>query len=403
MIDHTTRAHALLSASSAHRWLACPPSALLEAQEPEVTSVVAKEGTLAHEIAEIYLRFALGEYTVDKRDSELKRYSREDLYSVDMEEYAKDYVEYILSKRQGADYDIAVEQRLDFSKYVPNGFGTGDCLLIQNGVVSIIDFKYGHHFVDAYQNKQMLLYALGAIEKYDVMYTFDTVEMCIYQPRIHNISESRLSVDELMDWATNTLQPIAQLASEGGGKTCAGKHCLYCKVRTKCKTLATYNLETIKKDFIDTQGNPRFRFLSQADKAMILDRAKMIKTWLKDMETACIQEILDGGQIEGYKVVEGRSNRKYGDFASIVDLLEKQGYGNEIYKPRELLTLTGLQRIIGTKGMKCLTDAGLIIKPDGAPSIVPISDKRPEYTNVIKNTFAKENNNDKSDFKECKN
>ena len=389
MVNHSNRAHATLSASSAHRWLHCPPSANLEAKEPNTSSLVAQEGTTAHEVAETYLRYAVGDISAQKRTAMIKKISKTDLYSADMIGHAKDYIDYILSKRTGHDYEIAVEQRLDFSKYVPNGFGTGDCLLIQDGTLSVIDFKYGHNPVDADHNPQMMLYALGAIEVYDMLYDFDTIEMCIYQPRIHNISEFSMTASELRDWANKTLKPIAKLANSGAGETCAGSHCLYCKVKTRCKTLADYNLEAVKSDFEDEEGKLNFAQLSQSDKAMILSRAKDIKAWLKDIETACTNELLEGGSIEGYKIVEGRANRKYSNSSEVANALKDEGYGEEIYKPRELITLTNLQKVAGVKTIKTLTDKGLIVKPEGAPSIVPSSDKRPEYKQAIKNDFEK--------------
>ena len=309
-VDHFQRDHALLSASGASRWLKCPPSARLEDELPDTTSEFAKEGTVAHEVCEILLRKHLGLIAKATATKNINKLKKDKLFSAEMIDHANDYIDYITEKVKSDDAVVLVEEQLDFSQYVPEGFGTGDCIIIQDGVLTIIDFKYGKGVsVSAEDNPQMKLYALGAVEMFGFIYEFAKVEMCIFQPRINNISESVETVEELIRWGNGVIIPAAKLAFEGKGQFCAGDHCRFCKLRNKCKCLADYCLETVKDEFEDLDGKLDKSLLAPEDIAMILGRMKTVQNWLKDVESYAINGVLDGTlEVPGYKVVEGRSN-----------------------------------------------------------------------------------------------
>ena len=381
-MNHAGRNHALLSASGAHRWLNCPPSAMLEAELPDSTSVYAMEGTLAHEICEVKLRSHLGAMAKSAVTRHLNKLKRDKLFDEEMIEYADGYVDYIIEKTSSNDAVILVEERLDFSEYVPEGFGTGDCIIIQDGTLTVIDFKYGKGVpVFAENNPQMKLYALGAIEMFGFIYDFDKVEMCIYQPRISNISESVMSVKDLTEWGNCTVKPTAAIAIAGGGEFNAGEHCTFCKMKNRCRKLADYCLETVKEEFEDLDGNLDKSLLEPDDIAMIVGRIKTVQNWLKDVESYAINGMLEGKlEVPGYKVVEGRSNRKFTDQDKVIDILLADGYPEfVIYKPKELVAMTNLEKLIGKKKFHELIGE-YIEKPKGKPTLAPVSDKRPVYT-----------------------
>ena len=380
-VDHFQRDHALLSASGASRWLKCPPSACLEDELPDTTSEFAKEGTVAHEVCEILLRKHLGLIAMATATKNINKLKKDDPFSDEMIDYANDYIDYITEKAKSDDAVILVEEQLDFSKYVPEGFGTGDCIIVQDGVLTIIDFKYGKGVsVSAEDNPQMMLYALGAVEMFGFIYEFDKVEMCIFQPRIGNISESVETVEELIKWGALTVIPTAKLAFAGDGEFYAGDHCRFCKLRNKCKYLADYCLETVKDEFEDLDGRLDKSLLAPEDIAMIIGRMKIVQNWLKDVESYAINGILEGTlDVPGYKVVEGRSNRTYKDQDKVAVVLTANGYPESVLFEKKLLTITAMEKAVGKKNFNTLL-ADLIEKPKGKPTIVPLSDKRSTYT-----------------------
>lgn len=372
--NHAERAHALLSASSAHRWMACTPSALLESRIPDKGSSYAAEGTLAHEFAEAYLRGG-------DLEAALALLRKEPLYTRDMEEYAQDYAAYVRGQVTAADAQIDIETRLDFSRYVPGGFGTGDCAIVQDGVLTIVDFKYGKGVrVSAEKNPQMMLYALGAIEAYDFAFDFDRVRMCIYQPRIDNVSEWELSREKLEKWAAETLAPKAKLAAKGEGTFQPGDHCQFCKLRDQCKVLAAYCLDAASRDFEDESGALSTAMLDPWDWNRILDRADIVEKWVRMIKEAALKRLLDDPEaIPGYKVVEGRSNRTYRDPAEVETALANAGYDPEaVHKPLELLGVTEMSKVLGKKQFGDILGP-LVVKPQGKPTIAPVTDKRPAF------------------------
>lgn len=369
--------HALLSASGAHRWIACPPSVKLEEGFENKTSVYAEEGTLAHEIGELKLKFNLGEITKKKFNSELKKITENELYTADMPDYVDKYVDICMEKLAEAKAkstytEFKVEQKLDFSDWVPDGFGTGDFVIVADGVVEVCDLKYGKGVqVSAVGNPQMRLYALGAIAEYDFFYNIEKVKMTIIQPRLDNISTDEITVEELYKWADEVVKPKAELAIKGEGEFCAGEHCGFCRAKSVCKARADKNLELARWEFRTTET------LTANDIASILPKIDELVKWASDIKDYALEQALQGESFPGYKVVEGRSNRKYTDEAKITNILIEAGYG-DIYKPVELLTLTNMEKYVGKKKLNELI-GNYIEKPPGKPTLVPETDKRPVY------------------------
>lgn len=376
--------HALLGASRANRWLNCTPSARMTEDMDDRTSVFAQEGTLAHELGELMLQLDLKLITKRAYNSKLKLIKANELYDEEMPDQVEKYTNYVFerlaeAKSHTKDPLVFLEQRLDFSDYVPEGFGTGDCTIIADGALEIIDLKYGKGVeVFAEENPQMKLYALGALSAYDFIYDIDTVRMTIAQPRLNNFSSWELSVKDLLDWAVDEVQPKAMLAWEGKGETVAGDWCIWCKVKGSCKARAEKNLELAKKyNYQDPN------LLNVDEIAEILKQADEIQKWAKDVQDFALEQARDNGvKYEGWKLVEGRSNRRYADPDAIKALLVKEGFEeNKILKPAELLGITALTKAITKKKFdSLLTD--LVIKPEGKPTLVPESDKRKEINSA---------------------
>lgn len=302
-----------------HRWLNCPPSARLCEKYEDAGSEYAQEGTDAHSLCEYKLRQALGMDAADPT---------EDLsfYNEEMEQCALDYAAYVLELVEGAkksckDPVVLIEQRLDFSRFVKDGFGTGDCVIIADGTLDIVDYKHGKGVeVSAVENPQMMLYALGALELFDGIYDIDTVRMTIFQPRRDNVSVCVMAKDDLLQWAYNDLTYKAKLAYEGGGEFACGDWCRFCKAKAVCRKRAEYNLELAKYDFEmpDT--------LEDAEIAAILDKADELAAWAADVKEYALRQALSGTEYPGYKVVEGRSNRRYISEDAVADAVSQAGY-----------------------------------------------------------------------------
>lgn len=355
--------HAILSASSSSRWLACPPSARINAELPETTSIYAEEGTKAHALAEKTLKgyLAGGPAEVQSDNEEMK-------------EAVQRYVDICIEKINAAkaaspDAVVHVEFRLDFSTYVPDGFGTGDMVIVSDKSLEICDLKYGKGVpVSAEGNTQMRLYALGAVEEFGMLYAFDTVHMTIIQPRLDSVSTDTLSAGKLLDWGRSII-PVAKEAYDGKGEFQAGDHCRFCKFRPRCKALAAYMTEKTALRKKQT--------LTDLETVSILRAAKDIKRWLTDLEDYALGKALDGYDWPGMKLVEGRCKRVITDpDAAAAALIDKGFDADAVYKPRELQTLTALEKLVGKKSLaEALGD--LIEKPDGKPTLVELSDKRP--------------------------
>lgn len=372
-------AHAILSASGAHKWLNCPPSARLEEPIPNKSSEYAAEGTLAHELGEITLRKELGEITTRKFNAEAKKIEADKLYTADMPDYVGIYVDTCLEKVAEAkattpDAVFKVEQRLDFSKWVPDGFGTGDFVVIADGTMEICDLKYGKGVpVSAKNNPQMMLYALGALNEFEFLYDIENIRMTIIQPRLDSISSFEITADELLEWGEKGVKPLAELAFKGEGEFYAGEHCGFCRAKCICKARADKNLELAKYEF---RTSPE---LSDKDIADILGKVDELVKWASDVKEHALEQALKGTTYEGFKVVEGRSNRKYADQDVVADILMANDFTiDKIYKPRELQGLTNMEKIVGKKKLTQLV-GDYIIKPPGKPTLVPEEDKREPY------------------------
>lgn len=372
--------HAVLSASASARWLKCSPSARWELKFPDKSSPYAAEGTEAHALAEKTLKDfrAGGRPEVVSDNSE----AREAIQS-----YVDTVVEKYTEARQASpDARLLVEQHLDFSKYVPQGFGTGDCLIISDKILEVCDLKYGKGVeVSAKGNSQMRLYALGAIEAQEMFWGFDKVRMTIIQPRIGNVSSEELSVEDLKAWGM-VVHQRALLAFEGKGSLVAGDHCRFCRCRTVCRAYADYMTEPLKEAFKPPAE------LQPDEVADIVLKAKRIKGWLEDIETYALMQALDGRKLPGLKLVAGRSVRKITNPDVAAGRLLEAGYKpEEIYKPQTLQTLTELKKLCGAKKLDTLLD-GIVETGKRSPALVPESDKRPALEtdpDRLKNVFEK--------------
>ncbi|WP_434304189.1 DUF2800 domain-containing protein [Clostridium botulinum] len=373
--------HAILSASGASRWLACPPSARLEENYPNKSSEFAKEGTLAHELGELGLKKNLELISTRKYNSEFKKIETDKLFTKDMPDYVEVYVDTCMEKVAEAkaktpDALFKIEQRLDFSEWVPDGFGTGDFVIIADGTMEICDLKYGKGVpVSAVNNKQMRLYALGAIAEFSFLYDIENIKMTIIQPRLDSISTDEMKVEELLKWAEEELKPIAKLAYEGKGEFCAGDHCKFCRAKAVCKARADKNMELAQYDFQEPNT------LDNNDIAFILGKADELINWAKDVQEYALEQALKGEEFDGFKVVEGRSNRKWTDEEKIGKILLGQGFLEDIIYTKKLTGITNMEKAIGKKEVtKLLGD--YIIKPQGKPTLATITDKRPVYNSA---------------------
>lgn len=361
----SAKQHAILSASSAHRWINCPPSARLCEKIPDKPSEYVIEGTQAHELCEYKLRKYLGE-------NPKKNLS---MYDSEMEEAAEFYLHFVSSfvevaKKNSSDAKIFVEQRVDFSNYVPDGFGTADCLIVSDKDLFVIDFKYGKGIkVDAEMNSQLLCYALGALQMFGDLYEIEKISLFVIQPRMTAISDFEISKKDLLDWAEKILKPAAKAAFDGEGEFKAGTHCQFCKIKSTCRKRAEFNLEIAKYDF------PPPPVLEDSEVEIILEKADSLQKWVADVQEFALKEALKGKKWQGWKIVEGRSNRKYKNENQVEKIVREAGY-----EPMEkkLLGVTAMTKLLGSKKFDELLGEYLE-KPQGKPTLVPVSDKRPEW------------------------
>jgi hypothetical protein len=356
--------HALLSASSSHRWLNCNPSARLELEFADSESEAALEGTAAHALCEHKLR------------KTLKMRSKKPLSRFDCDEMdacTDGYVEFVMeaieeAKRDCGDPLVLIEQKLDFSCYVPDGFGTGDCLIVADKRLHVIDFKYGQGvLVDAVENPQMMLYALGALRLFDSLYDIEHVSMTIYQPRRENISTWTIPISDLREWTENTLVPKAALAFKGEGDYIPGSWCTFCRAAVKCRARAEAKLTLAQYEFALPP------LLTDAEIEDILAKVDDLVAWASDIKEYALQQAICGKEWNGLKLVEGRSNRKYIDDAIVAGVVENVGF--DPYE-RKVLGVTAMQKLLGKTRFDELLSA-YIEKPQGKPTLVPESDKRP--------------------------
>ena len=378
------KGHAILSASSSDRWLHCPPSARLCETYEDKGSDYAAEGTDAHELCEYKLKKALGMDASDPTEN-LTWHNEE------MEDCANGYAAYILemveaAKESCADPKVLIEQRVDFSRWVEQGFGTADCIIIADGTLRICDYKHGLGvLVDATDNPQMKCYALGALELFDDIYDIDNVSMTIYQPRRQNISTFEISKDALYKWADEVLKPTADLAFAGDGNFLCGEWCGFCKAKHECRARAESNLTLAQYDF---KFPP---LLEDSEIEYILSRADELVAWASDIKEYALQQAISGKEWAGWKLVEGRSNRKYSNEEAVIQVVTDAGF--DPYE-KKLLGITAMQKRLGKSRFDELLTA-YIEKPQGKPTLVPESDKRPAMNNA-KTDFMEENQMNKN-------
>lgn len=358
--------HAFLSASASHRWINCPPSAKLCEGIKNESSPYAQEGTDCHELCAYLVEKALGRDVEDPTE-------KLTYYSGEMQNCAEEYRDYVLeqferSKKFCSDPMVFIEQRLDFSRWVENRFGTGDCVIIADEVLHIIDYKHGLGvLVESEGNSQMMCYALGALEAFDDLYDISTIEMTIFQPRRENVSTSSISKEDLLKWAEDVLKPTAALAYEGKGEFKAGDHCQFCKVKATCRKRAETNLELAKYDFEMPATLDDFEITA------ILPRIDQLITWGNDIKDYALTQAQSGTHYDGFKIVEGRSNRKYTDDDAVAEAVTAAGY--DPYE-KKLLGITAMSSLLGKNQFEQLL-GGLVYKPPGKSALVPESDKRP--------------------------
>lgn len=371
--------HALLSASGAHRWLECTPSAQLELQFPQSTSEYAEEGTAAHELCELTARYWLGEISEAEYENQRDELAKGKYYNAEMQECANDYAKFVAEKTAAAretceDAFTALEVRMDFSKYVKDGFGTGDCIIVSDNVLEIIDFKYGKGVrVEAAGNPQMKLYALGAYLEYNTLFDIDSVRMTIFQPRLSGVQSSdEITVKELLEWAEKYVKPRAKLAYKGEGEFAPSEEvCKFCRAKAQCKARADKNLKLFDEA-------PDVLLLTPEDAGKILEQAGDIQSWQADLESLVSSTLLAGQPVEGWKMVEGRSNRRFADELKVVDAMKAAGYDESLLYERKLITLTQMEKDFGKKAV-AETLGELIVKSQGKPTLAPAKDTRPEF------------------------
>lgn len=370
--------HARLSASGAKRWLTCTPSARLEEKFEDSTSSYAEEGTQAHRLAEMKARHNLlrciARSDLDETIAQIKP-------DPEMDEVTDQYIDILAerlaeAKSQTKDAELLLEQRLDFSHIVPEGFGTGDAIILADGTLEVIDLKYGKGIpVSAYDNPQARLYAIGALNKFGHLYDIHTIRSTIVQPRIDNISTEEISVEDLEKWGEDYVKPRAILADQGKGEYVTGEHCRFCKAKAVCRARAEEALSIVKHEF---QQPP---VLSDDEIPQILDILDKAEAWIKDIRDYAYQKALGGMRWDGWKLVEGRSNRTYIDDTLVAEKLIDSGMLPETIYDMKLKGITAMEKILGkTKFQEQLSS--LVIKPAGKPTLVPENDKREEINSV---------------------
>lgn len=374
------KAHAKLSASGSDRWMTCTPSARLEEPFPDQQTDFSEEGTYAHAVGEQELaKFLNRPPVIDPSITEemVIKYDTQEL-----RDYVQVYVDYSISKilearSRNTDALILLEERLDFSKWVPEGFGTGDLVTVTDDLIDVVDLKFGKGVpVFADDNSQLRLYGLGALNKFGHLYDIKRVRMTICQPRLDSISSEELTVEELLAWAEAEVEPKAKLAWAGEGNFVAGDHCRFCKARFQCAARAAENLDMAKYDFKAPE------LLTPEQVGEILGKADALQKWAADVQGWALEQAeRHGTEFPGWKLVEGRSNRKYIDIDAVADTLLAAGLDSAIIYERSLLGITAMEKAIGkVKFAELLND--LVVKPSGKPTLVQANDKRPAISSA---------------------
>jgi len=384
-LNHSSRKHAYLSASSANQWLNCPPSIKASEGIGDKTTTFAEEGTFAHELSELYFSNLYENLSDADFKKQLERYKQNEYYSEELREYVEQYVDIVEEKvneaRAQDEPILFFEHRLDLTRYVPESFGTGDVIIYYNGTVEIVDLKFGKGVeVSALNNPQLRLYGLGAYELLKDFEDIHTIKTTIIQPRLHNVSSESMTADDLVSWGLNVVRPQALKAIEGKGEFKPGNHCRFCKIRHSCRARAEANLNASKELTTPTT-------LTDDELAELLHKLPDIKRWASDVEEYCREQALENNRnFDGWKVVEGRASRKYVDNEQVFERL-KEHYDPKEISETKVLSISKLEKQIGKKKVaELLSD--LVEKPQGKPTLVTEDDKRQPITDSAESDFT---------------
>lgn len=367
----SNKKHALLSASGADRWLICTPSARLSSSKGEGESIYADEGTLAHEISEWRIKEVLFGLDLSNHINKLMQH---DLFQEEMMDYVNEYAEFVVEKIRNAPAGamFVQEHQVNLRDWIPDGFGTTDVSIASDEYLEVIDLKYGKGVpVDAYENGQMLVYALGVHRDFGILFNYKKIRLTIYQPRIGNISTYETDITNLFRWANEVLRPTALRAYEGIGELVPGDHCRFCKLKPTCAAFAKFNLEVAKREFDITE-------MTDDQIVKVLSRSKQIKNWLTSVENYALKESLTGRKFPGIKLVEGRSNRVVQNPEKLKETLIGLGLSEEQFMESKILGTTKMTKLLGSKKFRENVEQYLF-KPPGKPTLVDLEDKRPEY------------------------
>lgn len=386
MVDHSNRKHALLSASGASRWLNCTPSPRLEDQFPEKSSDFAKEGTLAHEFADQSLRFFNGELTEKEYNTNIIALKKHELFSREMPGYVKVYVDEVISRLNEAQSRnkalLFVEEKLDFSHVAPKGFGTGDGLIVSDGIIEVIDLKYGKGVkVEAQDNSQLKLYGLGALKRFDLMYDIKTVRLTVIQPRLFSISSWDISVEDLHKWA-DEIRPTAEIAFAGLGEHKPGSWCRWCKAKATCRAFANQNLEVAKSDFAEPAT------LTDEELLEIYEKAPAIADWAKSVAKYVHEQAVKGKTWNGYKLVHGRGRRKIINEEKVIETLKELDFEPDEFMTTKLAGIVAISSLLSVDAFEEFISP-YIEKIPGKPALVKQSDDRIAFgLQSAKNDFS---------------
>lgn len=373
--------HAKLSASGSEKWMTCTPSMRMEEAFPDQQTNASREGTFAHEVFENMIKRRLEQIDSKAYNKRVRELEQDEFWSDVLLDYvteacdrAMERVEYARSVCKQPLF--LVEQRLDFSPWVPEGFGTGDLVIVSDEAIEVLDLKYGKGvYVEGENNSQMRLYALGAYNEFDILYGPKIVRTLVLQPRLSNYTGEEMTVEELLDWANNKVKPLARLAWNGDGELVAGPHCTdsFCRARFTCPKRAEMALAVAQSEF--AMMEPERLTMDQI--ADILQKADMAISWLNDIKEHALKEAAKGVEVPGFKLVEGRSNRRYGSQEEVINRLLERGIDEALIFEKSLIGITAMEKVLGGKKKFDLLLGDLIVKPEGKPTLVPDSDKRP--------------------------
>lgn len=384
-LDHSNRAHAKLSASGANQWLNCPPSIKASEGVGDTSSEFAREGTFAHELSELYFSNLYENLSDADFKQQLEQSKSNEYYSEELREYVEQYVDIVeekINEAKAQDEPILFfEHRLDLTRYVPESFGTGDVVVYYNGTVEIIDLKYGKGVeVSALNNPQLRLYGLGAYELLKDFEDVHTIKMTIVQPRLHNISSETVDAADLVEWGLNTVKPQAIKAHNGEGEFKAGSHCRFCKIRHTCRARAEANN-------VEAEDMAEPYTLTDDELSALLHRLPEIKRWASDVEEYCKSQAVENKrEFDGWKVVEGRANRKYADEQQVYERLTEQ-YDPKDVSETKVLSISKLEKQLGKKEVDGILGK-LVVKPQGKPTLVTEDDKREPIMQSAEKDFS---------------